>query len=142
MPLTSFSTFSTFQLFQLQLSFAFPLFPFLKDNIFWRQDSIYLVPRLNLAHTEYQLHGSRKGIPKRKAYGGLLKNLGDLKSGHVLEQGEIINLGDEFGYISERKTTRDLFLQKHKSHEKRADGKYSKRRCEQCSYRHSDFFIS
>ena len=81
---------------------------------------------MNLAHTEYQLHGSRKGIPKRKAYGGLLKNLGDLKSGHVLEQGEIINLGDEFGYISERKTTRDLFLQKHKSHEKRADGKYSK----------------
>ena len=54
-------------------------------------------------------------------YGGLLKNLPELKPGELLEQGEIIDLGLEFGYLADGRPARELFVQKHKSHEKRGD---------------------
>jgi hypothetical protein len=90
------------------------------EQAFWNQTSMYLQPRFAF-NQEFQLHGSRKRLPKRQHYSGLLKNLPALKPGQVLEQGEIIDLGEEFGYIADRHHIQALFLHKHKSHDKRAE---------------------
>ena len=58
---------------------------------------------------EFQLHGSRGAVPKRKHYGGLLKDLPELPPGCLLEQGEIIDMGEEFGYVSRGQSLQEMF---------------------------------
>ena len=92
-----------------------------QDAESWDQDSIFFTPRYPKLLNKFQLHGSRFDVPKRKHYSGLLKDLPELPAGCVLEQGEIIDLGEEFGYLAPGDAARSMFLSVHKSHEKRAD---------------------
>ena len=66
------------------------------DAEWWDQDSVFFTPRYPKLMNEFQLHGSRGAVPKRKHYGGLLKDLPELPPGCLLEQGEIIDMGEEF----------------------------------------------
>jgi hypothetical protein len=91
------------------------------DAALWDEDSVFFTPRYPKLLGEFQLHGSRPAVPKRKHYGGLLKDLPELPPGCLLEQGEIIDMGEEFGYVAQGDALRKMFMAKHKSHEKRAD---------------------